>query len=56
MLSAPLTAPRAISGTTISASGSFGVPGMTAVRGSRSARFVQTGVRFETAQPVSPSS
>ena len=29
MFSAPLTAPRAISGTTISASGSFGVPGMT---------------------------
>ena len=55
MFSAPLTAPRAISGTTISASGSFGVPGMTCVRGSRSARFVQTGVRFETAHPVSPS-
>ena len=56
MLSAPLSAPRAISGTTIIASGSFGVPGMTATRGSRWASFVHTGVRCVTAQPVSPSS
>jgi hypothetical protein len=55
MLSAPLSAPRAISGTVIRASGSTGVPGTLTTRGSRWARFVQTGRRFSTDQPVMPS-
>ena len=55
MLSAPFSEPRATSGIVISASGSTGVPGTLTTRGSRWARFVQTGVRFSTAQPVRPS-
>jgi hypothetical protein len=55
MLSAPFSAPRAISGIEIIASGSIGVPGTTTERGSRWARFVHTGRRFSTAQPVMPS-
>ena len=45
MLSAPLTDPRAISGTAISDSGSGGVPSTNRTRGSRSARFASTGSR-----------
>ena len=56
MLSAPLTAPRATSGTLIRASdSSFGVPGTTIVRGSRLGAFDSTGSRCSTAQPVIPS-
>ena len=54
MLRAPLTRPRAISGTAISDSGSGGVPSTKRTRGSRSARFASTGSRCSTAQPVMP--
>ncbi len=55
MLSVPLSRPRAISGTAISASGSTGVPGTKRTRGSRCAWFESTGSRCSTAQPVIPS-
>ena len=54
MFSAPFSAPRAISGTVISASGSGGVPGTNATRGSRCASLASTGLRWTTAQPVIP--
>ena len=50
-----MSAPRAMSGTTISASGSSGVPGTKRTRGSRWAWFASTGSRCSTAQPVIPS-
>ena len=56
MFSAPLTAPRAISGTVISASGSSaGVPGTVFDRGSRCAWLTSCGSRWSIAQPVIPS-
>ena len=54
MFSAPLSAPRAISGTVIRASGSGGVPGTNETRGSLCASLARTGLRWTTAQPVIP--
>ena len=55
MLSVPLSRPRAMSGTTISDSGSGGVSVTKRTRGSSSARFASTGSRCSTAQPVMPT-
>ena len=55
MVSVPFTMPRATSGTTISESGSAGVPGMCPTRGSSCAWFASTGSRCSIAQPVRPS-
>ena len=50
----PMTSPSATSGTTTSASGSSGVPGICMARGSFRASLASTGSPCSTAQPISP--
>ena len=50
----PMTSPSATSGTTTSASGSSGVPGICMARGSVRASLASTGSPCSTAQPISP--
>ena len=55
MFSVPFSRPRAMSGTTISDSGSGIVFATKRTRGSRSARLASTGSRCSAAQPVIPT-